>query len=49
MAREQLEDGHDTALAQWRRQVEQARYHAAKAERRYRAVGDSFVVVGDCL
>ena len=25
----QLEDGHDTALAQHRRQVEQARYHAA--------------------
>jgi len=34
----QLEDGHDAALAQWRRQVEQARYHAARAERRYRAV-----------
>jgi Recombinase len=34
----QLEDGHDTALAQHRRQVEQARYHAARAERRYRAV-----------
>jgi DNA invertase Pin-like site-specific DNA recombinase len=37
-AAQQLEDGHDTALAQWRRQVEQARYHAGKAERRYRAV-----------
>jgi DNA invertase Pin-like site-specific DNA recombinase/transposase-like protein len=37
-AARQLEDGHDTALAQWRRQVEQARYHASKAERRYRAV-----------
>lgn len=37
-AAQQLEDGHDAALAQWRRQVEQARYHAAKAERRYRAV-----------
>jgi hypothetical protein len=37
-AAQQLEDGHDAALAQWRRQVEQARYHASKAERRYRAV-----------
>ena len=27
---QQLEDGHDTALAQWRRQVEQARYHAGQ-------------------
>ena len=27
-AAQQLEDGHDTALAQWRRQVEQARYEA---------------------
>jgi hypothetical protein len=34
----QLEAGHDTALDQHRRQVEQARYHAARAERRYRAV-----------
>ena len=34
----QLEDGHDAALAQHQRQVEQARYHAARAERRYRAV-----------
>ena len=34
----QLEDGHDAALAQHRRQVEQAAYHAARAERRYRAV-----------
>jgi DNA invertase Pin-like site-specific DNA recombinase len=34
----QLEDGHDAALAQWRRQVEQARYQASRAERRYRAV-----------
>jgi DNA invertase Pin-like site-specific DNA recombinase len=33
-----LEDGHDTALAQHHRQVEQARYHATRAERRYRAV-----------
>lgn len=37
-AAQQLEDGHDAALAQWRRQVEQARYTATKAERRYRAV-----------
>jgi DNA invertase Pin-like site-specific DNA recombinase len=37
-AAQQLEAGHDTALAQWRRQVEQARYQASKAERRYRAV-----------
>jgi excisionase family DNA binding protein len=34
----QLEAGYDTALDQHRRQVEQARYQAAKAERRYRAV-----------
>jgi DNA invertase Pin-like site-specific DNA recombinase/transposase-like protein len=37
-AAEQLEHGHHTALGQWRRQVEQAQYQAAKAERRYRAV-----------
>jgi uncharacterized protein YndB with AHSA1/START domain len=37
-AAQQLEDGHDAALAQWRRQVEQARYEAGRAERRYRAV-----------
>jgi len=37
-AARQLEDGHDAALAQHRRQVEQARYNAARAERRYRAV-----------
>jgi len=37
-AAQQLEDGHDTALAQWRREVERACYDAAKAERRYRAV-----------
>jgi DNA invertase Pin-like site-specific DNA recombinase len=34
----QLEQGHDAALAQHRRQVEQARYNASRAERRYRAV-----------
>ena len=37
-AAQQLEDGHDAALHQWRRQVETARYAAVKAERRYRAV-----------
>ena len=37
-AAQQLEDGHHTALDQWRRQVEQARYQASQAERRYRAV-----------
>jgi recombinase len=34
----QLEDGHDTTLAQHRRQAEQARYNASRAERRYLAV-----------
>jgi DNA invertase Pin-like site-specific DNA recombinase len=37
-AARQLEDGHDAALAQHQRQVEQVRYHATRAERRYRAV-----------
>jgi DNA invertase Pin-like site-specific DNA recombinase len=37
-AAQHLEDGHDTALDQWRREVERARYAAAKAERRYQAV-----------
>ena len=37
-AAETLESGHDTALEQWRREVERARYGAAKAERRYMAV-----------
>ncbi|HEY2763208.1 MAG TPA: recombinase family protein, partial [Pseudonocardiaceae bacterium] len=37
-AAEQIEAGHDAALDQHRRQVEQARYTAMKAERRYRAV-----------
>ncbi|MGH3434800.1 MAG: recombinase family protein, partial [Thermocrispum sp.] len=37
-AAQQLEDGHDAALAQHRREVERARYAASKAERRYRAV-----------
>jgi uncharacterized protein YndB with AHSA1/START domain len=33
-----LETGVDTVLAQWRREVERARYDASKAERRYLAV-----------
>jgi DNA invertase Pin-like site-specific DNA recombinase len=37
-AAEQLEADHDTTLAQWRKQVERARYEAQRAERRYRAV-----------
>ncbi len=38
VAAEQLEDGHDIALSQFRREVERARYAASKAERRYKAV-----------
>jgi hypothetical protein len=37
-AAQHLEDGHDAALEQWRRQLEQARYQAGRAEHRYRAV-----------
>jgi transposase-like protein len=37
-AADQIEAGHDAALEQWRRQAEQARYAATRAERRYRAV-----------
>ena len=37
-AAQHLQDGHDAALAQYRRHAEQARYAATKAERRYRAV-----------
>ena len=37
-AAEQLEADHDAALAQWRLEVERARYQATKAERRYLAV-----------
>ncbi len=37
-AADQIEAGHDAALQQWRRQAEQARYAAIRAERRYRAV-----------
>jgi DNA invertase Pin-like site-specific DNA recombinase len=37
-AAESLEADHDAALGQWRLQVEQARYQADRAERRYRQV-----------
>src|SRR5262245_14461056 len=37
-AAQQVEDGHDAALEQLRRQAERARYDALKAERRYHAV-----------
>jgi DNA invertase Pin-like site-specific DNA recombinase len=37
-ATDELEHGHDAALAHHRRAVEHARYQAARAERRYRAV-----------
>jgi DNA invertase Pin-like site-specific DNA recombinase len=37
-AAEMLEADHDAALAQWRLQVERARYEAERAERRYRQV-----------
>ncbi|MGZ6640059.1 MAG: recombinase family protein, partial [Solirubrobacteraceae bacterium] len=37
-AAEALEQDHDAALAQWRLQVEHARYEAQRAERRYRQV-----------
>jgi DNA invertase Pin-like site-specific DNA recombinase len=37
-AAEELESDHDAALKQWRLQVEQAKYQANRAERRYRAV-----------
>lgn len=37
-AADQLEADHDTVLAQYRREVERARYDASRAERRYRAV-----------
>jgi hypothetical protein len=38
LAMEQGRNNHDTALAQWRLEVERLRYAAEKAERRYRAV-----------
>lgn len=37
-AEEMIEAEHDSAMAQWRLQVEQARYQAERAERRYRSV-----------
>jgi DNA invertase Pin-like site-specific DNA recombinase len=37
-AAEQLESDHDGVLAQFRREVERARYEVQRAERRYRAV-----------
>ena len=37
-AADALEQDHDTALSQWRLQVERARYEAERAERRYRQV-----------
>ncbi len=37
-AADQLEAGHDAALAPYRREVERARYDASRTERRYRAV-----------
>jgi DNA invertase Pin-like site-specific DNA recombinase len=38
LAAQQLEAGHDAALAQWHLEVERARYEAERAERQYRAV-----------
>ena len=38
LAVQQLEAGHDAALAEWRLAVERARYEAERAERQYRAV-----------
>jgi DNA invertase Pin-like site-specific DNA recombinase len=38
LAAQQLEAGHDAALAEWRLAVERARYEAERAERQYRAV-----------
>lgn len=42
-----LEASHDTALAQWERQVERARYKVQRAERRYRAVDPLCGVLGN--
>ncbi len=38
LAEKNLETDHDAALAQWRLQVERARYETERAERRYRSV-----------
>ena len=37
-AEELIETEYDSAVAQWRLQVEQARYQTERAERRYRSV-----------
>lgn len=44
-ATEELEADRETALAQWRHQVERARYQAERAERRYRAVDPDYRLV----
>ena len=38
LATRQLQDNHDTALSQWRLEVERKRYEAERAERRYKTV-----------
>jgi uncharacterized protein YndB with AHSA1/START domain len=38
LAENNIKANHEAALAQWRLQVERARYEAQRAERRYRAV-----------
>ncbi|HEX8799239.1 MAG TPA: hypothetical protein VF772_11525, partial [Terriglobales bacterium] len=38
LAVQQLESHHDSALSQWRLEVERARYEAERAERQYKAV-----------
>lgn len=38
LAEASIESDHDAAVAQWRLEVERARYEAQRAERRYRAV-----------
>ena len=48
-AADQIEAGHDAALEQWRRQAEQARYAATRAERRYRAVYPENLLVARSL
>ena len=42
---EQLQAHHDAALAQWRLEVERARYDAERAERRYRMVESENLLV----
>jgi len=48
-AAEMLEADHDAALAQWRLQVERARYEAERAERRYRQVEPEHRLVARAL